>query len=83
VAQIRGLFDRLAQGAAVADDVTLARRESEALLREVAVDPRHRIVTLWHGHPPSPRLDLASLRRFHQQALGTKRPAAVLLKRRP
>ncbi len=81
VAQVRGLFDRLAKGAATTDEVTAAARESSRLELESSLDPRRRVVDLWRGAGPARPLDLASLRAFHAR-LGSANHAVVFVRSR-
>ena len=68
IAQVRGLLDRLAHGAASADDVAIARRRFQQLETAASLNPRRRIVDLWRGTAPRRAPDLASLRRFQREA---------------
>lgn len=82
VDQVRGLFDRLAQGASSAADVTLAQKrlDAEALLARMS--PRGRIVELWGLPDTDSKLTLQRLRAFHR-ALGGQNHLVVTEKRRP
>ena len=52
VAQVRGLFDRLARGAATAADFEVARKHFEREGSVALLDPRRRMVDLWRGEAP-------------------------------
>jgi len=83
LAQVRALLDRLARGAATQEDADLARAHFARLDRLVGLDPRYRIVHLWHGRPARSSADLASLRRFHQLALRAESHVMVVVTQRP
>ena len=77
VAQVRGLLDRLAHGAATADDAAIARRRFQQLDTRASLDPRRRIVDLWRGAGSPETADLASLRRFQHAAFQPGREIVV------
>jgi hypothetical protein len=81
VAQVRALLERLAAGAATARDVEVAAKSFAALDTAQALEPRRRIVELWHGTAGASRPTLAELRAFHQ-ALRPERHAVVLVESR-
>jgi hypothetical protein len=83
VAQVRGLLQRLAEGAATAGDVAIARRHFARERSAEWLDPRYRIVELWRGRsadPPSPTL--TSLRAFQRASFGPGTPVVVYVKQR-
>jgi hypothetical protein len=79
LAQVRALLDRLARGAATQKDADLARNYFARLDRLVGLDPRHRVVHLWHGRRNQGSADLASLRRFHQRTLRAESHVMVVV----
>jgi hypothetical protein len=81
--QVRALLARLAEGAAAPDDVAAAQAAFAEANAEASVDPRHRIVQLWLGRTRARVPDLASLRRFHRDALASERHVVVVTKTRP
>ena len=64
VAQVRGLLQRLAQGAVTEQELKLARRHFEEQELAAALDPRRRVVDLWRGEKRAAPPDLGALRRF-------------------
>ncbi len=82
VDQVRALFDRLAQGACQASDVTLAQRALEAELGVAQLNPRGRLARLWAGSPRRTALTLAGLRGF-QRALAGSRHLVVSIEDSP
>lgn len=83
VAQVRALFDRLSQGAASAEDLTLATTALLSQRAQAMLDPRYRAVRLWLGRSEPAPPDLAALRRFHQRMLAADRHVVVLTRPRP
>jgi hypothetical protein len=67
VAQTRALLDRLSRGAAGAADVETLVTETAHLEDEAHLDPRRRIVDVWHGVDAAPVPELATLRRLQRQ----------------
>jgi len=67
VAQVRGLLQRLAQGAATEADVQRATAHFAARDRAASLDPRHRIVQLWQGASAVRAPNLASLHKLHRR----------------
>ncbi|MEB2324850.1 MAG: hypothetical protein OZ921_20215, partial [Sorangiineae bacterium] len=82
VAQVRGLFERLARGAATAADARLAAREEARVRAAEALDPRRRIVDLWRGASARGPLELGELHRFHARAFTADAPLVVTVKPR-
>jgi hypothetical protein len=82
VAQVRGLLERLARGAATEQDVQLAERALQKAELHRNLDPRRRIVELWRAAPESRPATLASLRRMHQRALSAPSHVVVHVKSR-
>ncbi len=82
VAQVRGLLDHLARGAATAGDLRYAAERAARIDTAAELDPRRRIVDLWRGSADAAAPDLAALRRFHQQAFRADAPVVVYVKRR-
>jgi hypothetical protein len=88
VAQVRGLFERLRQGAIAASDFerSLAQRDKWDL--EASLDPHRRIVDLWRdprpGKPPSPPSppSLEAWRAWAASALRDEKLVVVLAKPR-
>ncbi|HWO11757.1 MAG TPA: hypothetical protein VNN80_19825, partial [Polyangiaceae bacterium] len=77
VAQVRGLLERLRAGAASAADVRSAREhlaQNEASRR---LNPRGRLVDLWHG-AERPEASLDSLRALHRGAFEAGREIVVM-----
>ena len=64
VAQVRGLLQRLSQGAVTEQDLSAARRHFEEQDLAQTLDPRRRAVDLWRGGPSKAAPDLAALRRL-------------------
>ena len=81
--QVRALFARVAEGSATSAELDAAQRGLEAAELERASDPRHRVVRLWLAEPRTQPLDLATLRRFHKQALAPERHVLVVTRARP
>src|SRR5690606_36357332 len=69
VEQVRALFERLAQGASSAADVTLAQKRLDAEALRARLSPRGRSVELWGLPDADSTLTLQRLRTFHR-ALG-------------
>ena len=82
-AQVRGLLARLASGAVTAAEADRARQHFAGARRAAQLDPRRRVVDLWHGGAPTREPDVASLRRFHAQAFRSESHVLVYVKRRP
>ncbi len=76
VAQVRGLLERLAQGAATEADVQQAAAHFASRDRAASLDPRHRVIHLWQGSSSAPAPDLASLHKLHRRVF---RPDAHLV----
>jgi hypothetical protein len=77
IAQVRGLLERLRAGAANAADVSSA---SEQLARNEAsrrLNPRARLVDLWHGSSRAPAT-LDSLHALHRVAFEAGREVVVM-----
>ena len=64
VARVRGLLERLSQGAVTPGELKLAEAELERRDALGRLDPRRRIVELWRGARP-PAVDLPTLRALH------------------
>jgi hypothetical protein len=81
VEQVRGLLDRLSQGAATQADADSGLREQALREQTAAMDPRQRIVDLWRGasNPGAAPLTLKSLRSF-LSALGKQGHLVVYVK---
>jgi len=70
VAQVRGLFERLRQGAFSEDDRTRAGARVAADRLDAALQPRERLVHLWRGDvAAAPLPPLAALREFLSREL--------------
>ncbi|HEY6556063.1 MAG TPA: hypothetical protein VI072_02280 [Polyangiaceae bacterium] len=82
VAQVRGLLERLARGAATEQDLQLAERALQKAELHQHLDPRRRIVELWRGAPERRPATLSSLRRVHQRALQAATHVVVHVKPR-
>ncbi|HEY6726644.1 MAG TPA: hypothetical protein VI197_21565, partial [Polyangiaceae bacterium] len=70
VAQVRALFERLAQGAASAADVTLAQKRLDAEALIARLSPRGRSVELWGLPDADSKLTLQRLRAFQRSLAG-------------
>jgi hypothetical protein len=82
VAQVRGLLERLRAGAATPADARAAQRAvglSEARRR---LNPRARLVDLWHGIERE-RGSLSAMRQLHREAFEPGRAVVVLVDARP
>lgn len=77
VAQVRGLLARLRAGAATDEDAALAERYFARQRAQLSLDPRQRIVQLWHGESAEPG-SLRELRRLHQRLLDPEREVIVI-----
>jgi hypothetical protein len=64
VAQVRGLLDRLRQGALRDEDLARATRVLEGARRAASMDPRARTIALWRGSTSAPPPTLDALRGF-------------------
>lgn len=82
VEQVRALFERLAQGASSAADVTLAQKRLDAEALRARLSPRGRSVELWGLPDADSTLTLQRLRTFHR-ALGGQNHLVVTEKARP
>ena len=82
VDQVRALFERLAQGAAAASDVTLAQKRLDAEATLARLSPRGRSVELWGLPDADAKLTLQRLRTF-QRALAGQNHLVVTEKRTP
>jgi hypothetical protein len=77
VAQVRGLLERLRAGAATAADVKSAREQLERADAQRRLNPRGRIVDLWHGSK-RPEASLESLHALHRVAFEAGREVVVM-----
>jgi hypothetical protein len=77
VAQVRGLLERLRAGAASAVDARHAREFFARREMQRQLDPRGRLVDLWHGSQP-PAATLESLRALHRLAFEGGREVVVI-----
>lgn len=77
VAQLRGLFARLAAGACSQGELDLAKAERARLVRHRRLSPRQRVVDVWKGTVSSARLDLQSLHRFQRRVFRSDRLTVV------
>lgn len=82
VAQVRGLFERLAQGGATARDLEASSRAYRDERLALELDPRERLVELWRGARPENSATLQSLRRFHQNVFRPDSQVVVYVKQR-
>ncbi len=82
VAQLRALFERLAQGAVSKRDFLQARREFGRGAARSTLEPRRRVVDLWQTVTPEPPT-LASLQAFHARVFPPDRHLVVIVKQRP
>lgn len=64
LAQVRALFERLAQGALTAEDAALAERELARAEAEERLDPRRRAVDLYRESGAAQPVDVARLSRY-------------------
>lgn len=64
VAQVRGLLQRLAEGALSAREFDQARAHVERTAVADQLDPRRRMLDLWRGNRSAALPDLGSMRRF-------------------
>lgn len=81
VAQVRGLFERLRQGAATLAEARYAAEVSERREADLRLNPRARVVELWRRAQPSTRgsaANLESLRALHRAAFEAGREVVVL-----
>jgi hypothetical protein len=56
VAQVRGLFQRLRQGAMLQADLDRSGAQRDKWDLEASLDPRRRLVDLWRDAPPNPKV---------------------------
>jgi hypothetical protein len=77
VAQVRGLLERLRAGAATPADGRYAREFLARRDGQLQLDPRGRLVKLWHGSE-SAAATLESLRALHRVAFEAGREVVVL-----
>lgn len=80
IQQARALLDRLAKGAADKEDAARARAEQSRREAALAIQPRARVVRLWHDREPT-AVDLAGLRKLHE-AFAADHHLVVKVKRR-
>jgi hypothetical protein len=79
VAQVRGLLERLRQGAATREDALLGQQLLEQRSAELALNPRGRVLELWRGAQPQPRSgSLEGLHALHRAAFEAGREVVVL-----
>ncbi|MFC1641924.1 hypothetical protein ACFL5O_04440 [Myxococcota bacterium] len=81
VAVLRRLFRRLGQGQVDREDLAAARETSREWQEARRVNPRHRLIALWHGKP-SPATDLGSMGRFLRHAFGRSTESVVWVSQR-
>jgi len=77
VSQVRAALDRLAQGAATADDLArgtawLARQD-----REASLDPRTRLVAVWRNTPARPNVSLSDWKAWLARTLNARNVSSV------
>jgi hypothetical protein len=77
VAQVRGLLERLRNGAATPGDAQSARDYVVASEAQRQLNPRGRVVDLWHGKRRE-TATLESLRALHRAAFEAGREVVVL-----
>jgi len=80
VAQVRGLFERLRQGAATPAEAQYAAEVSLAREADLELNPRARVVELWRGKQSRARssANVESLRALHRAAFEAGREVVVL-----
>jgi hypothetical protein len=79
VAQVRGLLERLRVGAATSEDAQLGQLLLQRREAELALNPRGRVLDVWRGTRPQPRLgSLEGLRALHRAAFEGGREVVVL-----